>query len=204
MMSNMVDLLPTIYLDRNVMVAGSGFIPGESVNVLIQTTEGAGPSLGFADAGPGGAWVLLTGTLNEKSLIRISEAALVSAPALTLMGDGSFGSKASTPVRAAAKAPVAPPPPPPSNATIAAGIDGRVEPGANAMVYGVGYMPGENVNIIAVDAKDTGMLLTSAVAGASGAFSKDVSIDLAPGFYTVEGFGSTGSFAAGPLIVVDK
>jgi hypothetical protein len=204
MISNLLDDSPFIYLDKPVMVTGSGFIPGESINVFIQTTGSAGPSLGFADADKGGAWALMASNLSEKRLIQLAESTLITAPALTLKAEGSHGSSASTPVRVLSFAPVASPAPPPSNANLAAGVAGRVEPGEPAMVWGVGYMPRESVSLIAVDGKGTRTLLSGGVANSTGSISKEVDFDLAVGFYTLEGFGSKGSFAVTPLIVVDK
>ena len=203
MMSNMVDMSPVVYMDSSLMVAGSGFVAGESIEVFIATSEGSGPALGFADADAGGAWALLVQSSKfEGRVFQLASGQLLSAPALSLMAVGSVGSKASTPVRAMANAPEETAPAAPQAPSLMVIVQER-----DYVILGAGFRPGENVSFLAVSGPDEKTLITSAVAADNGAVTKELAVRALPllgldtGVYTLEGFGSEGSLATAPLVV---
>ena len=183
-----------LYLSQGLEIWGSGFEPSESVNVYIDADGNVQPSLGFADANAGGAWALTIGSLNEISGITRNPLRLTQAEALTLMAEGSEGTKASIPVVIRAEAPI-------SNghetlSTVASLVAGTVETGKIITVYGAGYMPNEVVSL-----EVAGLKFGSSIAGHRGALGEDISIVLEPGLYTLMGVGDRGSRASAPLIV---
>lgn len=196
----------TLYLDQGLSVAGSGFLPFESIEVYIQLGHKQ-PSLGFAQADAGGAWMLTVSTLGKIRPIKISANQITGSSSVTLEAAGNFGSKASTPVETADESPSAPVvSEPPSVATSL--IAGTVVTGGTITVWGAGYDPNESVSFMVITGTSGDLparkALLGAKATATGALMKDLSIALAPGLYTLEGYGANGSLATAPLIVVEE
>jgi hypothetical protein len=181
-------------------------MPFESIEVYIQLGHKQ-PSLGFAQADAGGAWMLTVGPLNKIRPVKISAVQIASAAVLTLEAAGNFGSKASAPVQSVDKSPPAPVvADPPSVATSL--IAGTVVTGGMITVWGAGYDPNEAVTFLVTTGETSGLPIRKALLGgkatATGAVMKNLSIALAPGLYTLEGIGANGSVATAPLIVVEE
>ena len=76
--------------------------------------------------------------------------------------------------------------------------------GGETTVWGAGFRPGEFVAIGAVGAaagRDT--IITGGESNISGAFELTVTIDLAPGIYTLRAIGDEGSTASAPLLITN-
>jgi len=203
---------PIVYLDQGLMVAGSGFKPFESVEVYIQLGH-TQPSLGSAQADPGGAWVLQVGTLKTIRAIKIQSNNITNPPAVTLEAAGSEGSKASTPVIAMAEKP-APPAAlelPPVGASIV--VPGTVVPDGPFTIHGAGFGSEALVSVFlqyyGTESWDIGgarsALLGSVKASKIGTWSMDRTfVQFGPGLYAVKAFGVNGELAYAPLIVVEE
>ncbi len=87
-----------LYLNAGFEVWGSGFHPSESIEVYIDLDAGVQPIVGFADAGPGGAWTLEIERMDNVRGLADNASRLTHGRPLTLMAEGSEGSKASVPV----------------------------------------------------------------------------------------------------------
>ena len=78
-----------------------------------------------------------------------------------------------------------------------------VETGGTTTVWGSGFTAGESISLAAGPASGgSDVVLGSATANASGAFTADVTVDLSPGVYSLWAIGDGGSQASGPLAVV--
>ena len=184
-----------LYLTGGIEIWGSGFEPSESVNVYIDVDGNTQPNLGFADANAGGAWSLQIGRLDEVRGVSQNTLRLTQAEVLTLMAEGSDGTKTSIPVVIRSE----PLDTAESNghAMPASLVAGTVEAGKVITVYGAGYKPSEVVTL-----EIAGLKFGSSVAGKRGALGEDISIVLEPGMYTLMGVGDKGSVASAPLIVM--
>jgi hypothetical protein len=194
---------PIVYLDQGLTIAGSGYKSFETVEVYFQLGH-VQPSLGTAQADPGGAWTLQVGTLKDIRAVKIQTVNLTGQPVVTLEAAGSEGSKASTPVMAMAeKPPTVVTPAPPVGASLVAGT---VEKGTTITFWGAGYQPNESIFFMVITGESSGVpvrtVLRAGKAAATGAVTLDLTINLDPGLYTLEGIGAQGSLATAPLIVV--
>ena len=192
---------PVIYTDDALTVAGSGFPAGESVSVFILGTGVPAVFLGFTDADANGAWAMSWDMLSANKVVSGNAGALAAAGILTISAEGSSGSKATIPVMAIAGSA-------PMSLSVAASLNLRppvVASGGTITVSGAGYGASEIVNIFVVTGFLNGVPVRDTfdrgAAGAGGAFSKDVTVNLEPGVYTIEGFGDSGTVATGALVV---
>jgi len=191
---------PVLYLDEALTIAGSGFPAGESVAVFILGTGVPAVFLGFTDADANGAWVMSWDMLSAK-VVSGNAGALAAADVLTISAEGSKGSNATIPVMAiAGSAPTA--------LSVGASLNLRppvVAQGGTIAVAGSGYGPREIVNIFVISGFVEGVPMRDAfdrgAASNGGAFSKDVTVNLEPGVYTIEGFGESDTVATGALVV---
>ena len=96
--ASIVTSAPVLQLDGGFEVWGSGFQPAESVEVYFDLDSGLQVIVGFVDAGPGGAWALEIERIASIRGLADNASKLTHGRPLTLMAEGSRGSKASTPV----------------------------------------------------------------------------------------------------------
>ena len=96
--TSIVTSAPILYMDSGFEVWGSGFQPSESVEVYFDVDAGLQIIVGFADAGPGGAWALEIERMSGIRGLTDNTSSLTHGRPLTLMAAGSKGSKTSTPV----------------------------------------------------------------------------------------------------------
>ena len=191
---------PVVYLDEALTVAGSGFPAGESVSVFILGVGVPAVFLGFTDADANGSWSMSWDMLSANKVVSGNAGALAAADVLTISAEGSSGSKATIPVMAIAGSAPAP-------LSAAASLNFRppvVAQGGTVNVSGAGYQK-EGVNLFVITSYINGVPVREsfdrASAGNGGAFSKDVTVDLEPGVYTIEGFGESGTVATAALVV---
>ena len=107
MISNMKDNSPVMYLDGGLMVAGTGFLPWEPLEVFldIDGTNRGSVGLGFTTANGAGSFSLMLENLMGRASIVRTASILTATPVIALIAEGADGSMASTPVMAAARAP---------------------------------------------------------------------------------------------------
>ena len=96
--ASIVTSAPVLYMDGGFEVWGSGFQPSESVEVYFDLDIGLQVIVGFVDAGPGGAWALEIERMASIRGLADNNSKLTHGRPLTLMAEGSEGSRASTPV----------------------------------------------------------------------------------------------------------
>lgn len=195
---------PVIFLDKGLMIAGSGFRAFEAVEVFFEL-GGVQPSLGFAQADAGGAWTLTVTRLDEIRKIKTAVTKLTGSPVVTLMAEGVDGSKGSTPVMAVAESPpVAVVEPPSVGASVVAGT---VEQGGTITVTVAGFGDGEGITLLLTTGVNQKPRIGVINAGPTGAATKDILLRsiYGPGVYTLEAIGSSGTLAtAAVIIVADK
>jgi hypothetical protein len=188
---------PIIYLDDDLMIAGSGFIAGESVSLFI--VGDIAVYLGFTNSDANGAWAVSWDKLSDNSLVSRNAAGLASASVLTVSAEGSQGTLATLPVTAVAgNAPTGP--------SVSTSLSaGSVAQGGSITVTGAGFSSGATVSLFAIgdfsDGQPVRSTLDRARASDGGAFSKSVTVNLEPGIYTLEGFGSAGNAGTAALVV---
>lgn len=170
-----------------VVVTGSGFIPGEPVelSLVVDPDSSVMPDGGSVQANASGAF-------------RASLAELGAGDAsgvLTFLAEGADGSLASTPVRIVSS--------PVSVTAVDSSLSADVTPaGQAAMVAGAGFMADEAVTLSVVGvAGGSDRILVGTNANASGAFMVDAPNPLEVGVYTLRAVGSKGSTATTPLVV---
>ena len=170
-------------------IAGSGFIPGEFVELSLMMDPDNSVMLGDeVQANAAGAFS-----------VAIADAGASDASGyLTVMATGDVGSLASAPVRIVSS---------PVNVTaVDSSLSTNVTPaGEAAMVAGAGFVAGEAVTLSVVGvAGGSDRILVGANANDSGAFMVDAPNPLEVGVYTLKAIGSKGSSATTPLIVCDS
>ena len=90
----------------------------------------------------------------------------------------------------------------PKGATIVAT---SVPPGEISDIYGSGFLIGEIVSVVILEAEDgADRIVAGNETNSSGAFLSSVKIDLKEGLYTIKAEGNLGSFATAPLLVASK
>lgn len=211
---------PVLYLDRGVVIAGSGFRKFEPVAVFLDVDGRAQPLLGSTDSSIVGSWHISVPNLSSNPTIAANLDALTAAGVVTVRANGADGSEATFPVSVQARAPALELPFV-NRASLTGGV---VEAGGTLMLYGAGYGASEPVTILInftdaeIEASRTeGRLpnrdLGKAVASrATGAFAREITLPrgctievttkcLTPGVYTVWGTGFDGSHAAAAVIV---
>lgn len=186
-----------IYLDDSLTISGSGFGPGESVSLFI--LGDAAVYLGYLSADSNGAFTKSWDSLSANKVVAANTTGLKQASVLTVSAEGAKGSKATIPVTVSSgSAPAAP-----STATSIAA--GSVAQGGSITVTGAGYDGEEIVSLFAISSFDSNgpvrASLDRAKASKGGAFSKSVTVSLAPGIYTLEGFGARGNVGTAALVV---
>jgi hypothetical protein len=199
----MVSPSPTIFLDGKLVVAGAGFQPFEPIMVAIRIDASSQPVLGFLDATGGGTFIKEY-TLSDISSIASNASKLTDASVVAVIAEGTDGSIAAVPAMVAASPPV-PRAPRPVTSPATSVVAGTVVMGGNITLLGAGYAPGEKISFIAVvgttDGVTTRSPIGNVVAEGTGAFSKEIAVDLEPGVYTVEAFGRV-NLATAPLVVL--
>ncbi len=172
------------------VVTGSGFIPGEPIELALDISPGNHVHLEGGEV-----------TANASGAFRVGIAEIGASDAsgvLTLLAEGADGSLASTPVRIVSS---------PVNVTA---VDSSLwveptEPEMEITVLGGGFMPGEAVTISVVGvAGGSDRILVGTNANDSGAFNVMAPNPLELGTYTLKAVGSKGSSATTPLWVVIK
>lgn len=218
---NTADSRPIVYLDRGLTVSGSGFLPWEPIEILINIDEENEAGIGFATANGSGVWSLSVDEISQRSAIDRNRSLLTSADVLSLEAHGADGSIASIPVRFANSAP-----PAPGDVNLGASLQGgTVTHGSSVTIVGAGFEPGELVNLFVINA--VGWLagqpdevqpeksIGSAIANNSGVIERTINVDqelptgvtetwysINPGIYTVRAVGTDGSIATSILTVV--
>ena len=194
---------PIIYLDKGLTVAGSGFRAFEAIAVGFDLGVQQ-PSIGFANADPGGAWTLTVARLDKIRSIEKVATKLTAAAVLSFGAVGADGSKASTPVMVMAESPVVQVVEVPSAG--ASLVAGTVVQGESITVAVAGFKPNEVIGYLVTTGESAGLpkrrQLVSGSASATGAATKDIRITLDPGVYTLEAIGVSGTLATAALIVV--
>ena len=170
-----------------VVVTGSGFIPGEPIelSLVIDPNSSVMPDGGSATANASGAFRVGLDELGAGD----------ASGVLTFLAKGEDGSLASTPVRIVSS---------PINVTaVDSSLSTDVTPaGEAAMVAGAGFMADEAVTLSVVGvAGGSDRILVGTSANASGAFMVDAPNPLEVGVYTLRAIGSKGSSATTPLVV---
>ena len=174
-------------VDDPFIVTGSGFIPGEPIEVALEL-------------GPDGHIHIEGGevTANASGAFRVgieSMGASDVSGVVTLLAEGADGSLASTPVRIVSS---------PVNVTaVDSSLSTDVTPaGEAAMVAGAGFVAGEAVTLSVVGvAGGSDRILVGTNSNDSGAFMVDAPNPLEVGVYTLRAIGSKGSSATTPLVV---
>jgi len=191
---------PIIFLDKGLTVAGSGFLPFESVEVFFELGS-VQPSLGFANADAGGAWTLTATRLDEMRKVKTAVTKLTGAAVLSLTAEGVDGSKGSTPVTAVAESPpVVVVEPPSVGASVVAGT---VEQGGTVTVTVAGF-GNEGISILLTTGEGQRSRIGVINAGPTGAATKNILLRsiVGPGVYTLEAIGASGTLATAAVIVV--
>jgi hypothetical protein len=174
-------------------VTGSGFIWNERVNIIL-LSAGSLPLIVAGDVmvNEAGAFAVKVSEITGQTPDRAGGVS-------TLVARGSSGSVATAPVNIVAN-PVSPTSP---STSIVAGV---VETGGDITIWGSGFMPDEVVTIMAIGTTSDGgdRIITGDQANQFGALMVDVTISLDPGVYTLKAFGSRGSEATAPLVVVEE
>jgi len=218
--SNMMSTSPVLALDQSATFWGSGFLPFEPLRVFIDLGD-VQANLGFADANAGGAWSFTVekDTLGEVSSVSSNAAAFIEAGVVSVVGEGMDGTWASTAVSiiAATPEPPAKPDPPSIASSLLVGsvtatgqfVVGVVAEGGTARLLGSGFGPNEGTAITVITGVgDAGEVKTKglaiAPANGAGAFSKDITVSLAPGVYTLQAQGLNGSLATAALWISSK
>ena len=169
------------------MVTGSGFIPGEPIELALDISPDMHVHLegGEVQANAAGAFSVSIAEIGETD----------ASGYITLIAEGADGSLASTPVRIVSS---------PVNVT---SVDSSLS--ANAVwvgddltVLGAGFMPGEaaTVSVVGV-AGGSDRILVGSTANESGAFMVDAPNPLDVGVYTLKAVGSRGSSATAALMI---
>lgn len=170
-------------------VSGSGFIPGEPVQLSLMIDPNDSVMLGDeVQANASGAFS-----------VAVADAGASDASGyLSVMAEGADGSLASAPVRIVSSA---------VNVTaVDSSLSTDVTPaGEAATVSGAGFVAGEAVTLSVVGvAGGSDRILVGANANDSGAFMVDAPNPLEAGVYTLRAIGSKGSSATTPLVVCDS
>ena len=172
------------------IVTGSGFIPGEPIELALDVSPGNHVHLEGGEV-----------TANASGAFRVGIAEIGATDAsgvLTFLAEGADGSLASTPVRIISS---------PMNVTA---VDSSLSadntpPGEEITVLGAGFMAGEAVTISVVGvAGGSDRILIGANANDSGAFNVVAPNPLELGVYTLRAVGSKGSSATAPLWIAEK
>ncbi|MCY4654005.1 MAG: hypothetical protein OXC95_12685 [Dehalococcoidia bacterium] len=170
-------------------IAGSGFIPGEFVELSLMIDPDNSVMLGDeVQANASGAFS-----------VAIADAGASDASGyLSVVAMGDVGSKASAPVRIVSS--------PVNETAVDSSLSTNVTPaGEAAMVAGAGFVAGEAVTLSVVGvAGGSDRILVGANANDSGAFLVDAPNPLEVGVYTLRAIGSKGSSATTPLVVCDS
>jgi len=200
----MVSPSPTIYLDQKLTVAGAGFQPFEPIMVAIRIDASSQPVLGFVDATAGGAF-MAEYDLSEISAITGKASDLTAAAVVAVIAEGADGSFAALPAMVMADTPV-PPAPRPVTSPATSLVAGTVVKGGKITIWGAGYDAQEMVSFLTISSKAAdGSIVRSrhgtVIAGDTGAFSFEITVDLDPGVYTLEAVGRV-NFATAPLAVL--
>jgi len=212
---------PAFYLDEGLTIAGSGFNKFEPIIVFIDLGDGTEPNLGFIDANRGGAWALRLTTVTDASGVSRWASSIVEAGVVTLKADGADGSTASIPVAIMGLTTPTAPDPGPDPGAAPSLMGGTVALDGTVKIWGAGYAPNEVVTIFAVTGVGTGIRGGEIVPGAGDPTKKGIvtskasdkgvlEVDftnlgiLAPGVYSIEGFGANGSIASALLMVVEE
>jgi hypothetical protein len=192
----------TLAMTEPLRVAGSGFVPGESVLLALVIDGGTTHIVG------GGAGSQVTANAAGAFSIKIdaiggSASTQTRAQGQrTLLARGEKGSRASVPVNIVTSAVSTAPS---TTLSVVKGITG-IEPGGEAQIFGAGFQPNEPVVIKALAALGAGrdVIVVGGQANASGAVSMKASVNLDIGVYTLMATGSSGSEATAVLVVAIK
>lgn len=170
-----------------VIVTGSGFIPGEPIELALDLSPGNHIHIEGGEV-----------TANASGAFRVGLEELGAGDAsgvLTFLAEGEDGSLASTPVRIVSS---------PVNVTA---VDSSLSVNATRAemdftVLGAGFMPGEAVTISVVGvAGGSDRILVGSNANESGAFMADAPNPLEEGVYSLRAVGSMGSMATTPILI---
>ncbi len=177
--------------DDPVIVTGSGFIPGEPIELALDISPGNHIHLHVEGDNL---------QANASGAFRVGLEELDAGDAsgvLTFLAEGEDGSLASTPVRIVSS---------PVNVTA---VDSSLyssptRAGMGLSVLGAGFMSGEAVTISVVGvAGGSDRILVGTNANESGAFMVDAPNPLEVGVYTLKAVGSKGSMATMPQMICD-
>ena len=185
-----------IYLDGGATIIGSGFKTGESVEIMFDLQQGSGANeavLGFATVDAAGAFSLTVSNLQDRASVVRTSAKLLATTAVVLRAKGSHGSNATSAVSFEASAPGA-----------AAIHVGAVSKGSAADFIGTGFVPGELVSFIVLNATGDGTSssIGSAVADAGGVANASITTTIDAGTYSVIAKGATSNRVASTALVV--
>jgi hypothetical protein len=185
-----------IYLDGGVIVIGSGFNTGETIEIMFDLQQGKGANeavLGFATADAAGAFSLTVSNLQDRASVVRTSAKLLATTAVVLRAKGSQGSSATSAVSFEASAPGA-----------AAVHVGSVSKGSAADFIGTGFVPGELVSFIVLNATGDGTSssIGSAVADDGGVANASITTTIDSGTYSVIAKGATSNRVASTALIV--
>ena len=160
----------------------------------LQQGSGANEAvIGFATADAAGAFSLTVSNLQDRASIVRTSAKLLATTAVVLRAKGSHGSNATSAVSFEASAPGA-----------AAVHVGTVSKGSAADFIGTGFVPGELVSFIVLNATGDGTSssIGSAVADDGGVANASITTTIDSGTYSVIAKGATSNRVASTALIV--
>lgn len=185
-----------IYLDGGVTVIGSGFKTGEAIEIMFDLQQGKGANeavLGFATADAAGAFSLIVSNLQDRASVVRTSAKLLATTSVVLRAKGGNGSSATSAVSFEASAPGA-----------AAVHVGTVSKGSASDYIGTGFIPGELVSFIVLNATGDGTSASigSAVADDGGVANASITTTIDAGTYSVIAKGATSNRVASTALII--
>lgn len=185
-----------IYLDGGVTVIGSGFKTGETIEIMFDLQQGKGANeavLGFATADAAGAFSLIVSNLQDRASVVRTSAKLLATTSVVLRAKGGNGSSATSAVSFDASAPGA-----------AAVHVGTISKGSASDFIGTGFIPGELVSFIVLNATGDGTSssIGSAVADNGGVANASITTTIDSGTYSVIAKGATSNRVASTALIV--
>ncbi len=208
-------------VDEPLTIAGSGFLPGEPVTLVLVVDDIVSFVIGGRTAeqpvaNAAGAFAVSFESISGEG--RGARGALERAPGIrTIRAEGEDGSRASAPVMItpSVNAPVA--------SSLVASSEGVINAETNGIdvtitARGIGFMPGEAVTVTIVSLADgADKILVGGTANDSGVFALSATLSgtvpvegaapempIAPGVYTLLAEGAGGSVAIAVLVVEKK
>jgi hypothetical protein len=181
-------------MDESFAVWGAGFNLGEPVVISVTINDSLDRIVGSGAANAGGAFEISFNAIGGSEAIKAAARGIRA-----IVATGADGSTASVPVMIVRTRTEDPSP----STSLAAGL---VATGEETTIWGAGFLPNENVTLVAIGAAADGgdKIVIGDAANASGALMLDVVINLDAGIYTLKAVGAKGSEATAPLVVVTE